>query len=37
MIIFPKEDYKIGDYVNVKVESSTSATLLGTAVEKVNY
>ncbi len=37
MIIFPREDYKIGDYVNVKVESSTSATLLGKAVEKVNY
>lgn len=37
MIIFPKENYKIGDFVNVKVEKSTSATLIGKAVEIVNY
>lgn len=29
MIVFPKGNYKIGDYVNVLVESTTSATLLG--------
>ncbi len=30
--VFPKENYKIGDFVNVKIESCTSATLIGTAV-----
>lgn len=29
VIVFPKENYKIGDYVNVKVETCTSATLIG--------
>jgi tRNA-2-methylthio-N6-dimethylallyladenosine synthase len=33
VIVFPKEHYKIGDFVNVKVEDCTSATLIGTAVE----
>ena len=37
MIIFPKENYSLGDFVNVKVEKSTSATLIGKAVEMVNY
>ncbi len=32
VIVFPKEHYKIGDFVNVKVEDCTSATLIGTAV-----
>ncbi|NVK52983.1 MAG: tRNA (N6-isopentenyl adenosine(37)-C2)-methylthiotransferase MiaB [Flavobacteriaceae bacterium] len=32
VIVFPKEQYKIGDFVNVKVEDCTSATLIGTAV-----
>ena len=32
-IVFPKENYKPGDYVNVKVNDCTTATLLGTAVE----
>ncbi len=32
VIIFPKEHYKIGDFVNIKVEDCTSATLIGTAV-----
>ncbi|AOW21674.1 tRNA (N6-isopentenyl adenosine(37)-C2)-methylthiotransferase MiaB [Urechidicola croceus] len=32
MVIFPKEHYKIGDFVNVKVDDCTSATLLGNAV-----
>ncbi len=27
--VFPKEDYKIGDFVNVKVTNCTSATLIG--------
>lgn len=32
VIVFPKEHYKLGEFVNVKVESCTSATLIGTAV-----
>ena len=32
MIIFPREQYKIGDYVMVLVEECTSATLIGKAV-----
>ncbi|MBY0487368.1 MAG: tRNA (N6-isopentenyl adenosine(37)-C2)-methylthiotransferase MiaB [Flavobacteriaceae bacterium] len=31
-VVFPKEDYKIGDFVNVKIESCTSGTLKGIAV-----
>lgn len=33
VIVFPAEDYKVGDYVMVKVNSATSATLLGEAVK----
>lgn len=33
VIVFPKEQYKLGDFVNVKVEDCTSATLRGVAVE----
>ncbi len=33
VVIFPKEHYQVGDFVNVKIESITSATLLGKAVE----
>jgi tRNA-2-methylthio-N6-dimethylallyladenosine synthase len=32
VVVFPKEDYKIGDFVNVKVERCTSATLIGKAI-----
>jgi len=32
MIVFPKEDYKIGDFVNVKITDCTTATFLGEAV-----
>ncbi len=32
VIVFPKKDYKIGDYVNVKVEKCTTATLIGKIV-----
>lgn len=31
-VVFPKENYKIGDFVNVKVERSTGATLIGKAI-----
>jgi tRNA-2-methylthio-N6-dimethylallyladenosine synthase len=30
--VFPKGDYKIGDFVNVKVNDCTSATLIGEAI-----
>jgi tRNA-2-methylthio-N6-dimethylallyladenosine synthase len=33
MVVFPKENFKKGEYVNVLIESSTSATLLGKAVK----
>jgi len=33
MIVFPKEHYKIGDFVNVKINDCTTATFLGEAVE----
>jgi len=36
VVVFPKENYKIGDFVNVKIDSCTSATLLGTAVDFSN-
>jgi tRNA-2-methylthio-N6-dimethylallyladenosine synthase len=32
VIVFPKENYKMGDFVMVKVEDCTSATLKGSAV-----
>lgn len=33
VIIFPKENYKKGDFVNVLVDDCTTATLFGTAVK----
>src|SRR3546814_18556705 len=30
--VFPKDHYKIGDFVNVKVMDCTSATLIGEAI-----
>ena len=30
--VFPKEKYKVGDLVDVKIEEVTSATLIGTAI-----
>lgn len=32
VVVFPKENYKVGDFVMVKIESCTSATLKGTAI-----
>lgn len=32
MVVFPKEHYKVGDFVNVKINECTSATLIGKAV-----
>jgi tRNA-2-methylthio-N6-dimethylallyladenosine synthase len=31
-VVFPKENYKVGDFVNVKITSCTSGTLKGEAV-----
>jgi tRNA-2-methylthio-N6-dimethylallyladenosine synthase len=31
-VVFPKENYKIGDFVNVKITSCTSGTLKGEAI-----
>lgn len=31
VVVFPKEHYKIGEFVNVEIKDCTSATLLGTA------
>ena len=33
---FPKREYKIGDFVNVKVTDCTKATLIGEAIGKSN-
>lgn len=32
-VVFPKENYKIGDFVNVRITSCTSGTLKGEAVD----
>ncbi len=32
VVVFPKEHYKMGDFVNVKTTNCTSATLIGEAV-----
>lgn len=32
MVVFPKENYKKGDYVHVKIERCTAATLIGEAI-----
>ncbi|MGB0811473.1 MAG: TRAM domain-containing protein, partial [Flavobacteriaceae bacterium] len=32
VVVFPKENFKIGDFVNVQIEDCTSATLIGKAV-----
>ena len=32
VVVFPKEQYKVGDFVNVKITDCTSATLLGSAI-----
>ena len=33
VVVFPKENYKAGDFVNVKITDCTSGTLLGEAVK----
>jgi tRNA-2-methylthio-N6-dimethylallyladenosine synthase len=34
VVVFPKENYRIGDYVFVEVDQCTSATLKGKAIKK---
>ena len=34
VVVFPKENIKKGDYVNVLIERSTSATLIGKVIDK---
>jgi tRNA-2-methylthio-N6-dimethylallyladenosine synthase len=33
VVVFPKAHYQVGDFVNVKIDSCTSATLIGTALD----
>ncbi len=33
VVVFPKEHYKIGEFVNVKVSNCTSGTLIGEAID----
>ncbi|WP_318345303.1 tRNA (N6-isopentenyl adenosine(37)-C2)-methylthiotransferase MiaB [Flagellimonas baculiformis] len=33
VVVFPKEHYRVGDFVNVKINECTSATLIGEAIE----
>jgi tRNA-2-methylthio-N6-dimethylallyladenosine synthase len=32
MVVFPKKDFNIGDYVMVKIKDCTAATLIGEAL-----
>jgi tRNA-2-methylthio-N6-dimethylallyladenosine synthase len=34
-VVFPKENFKIGDFVMVKIESCTSGTLRGVALQQI--
>ena len=34
VVVFPRENYKVGEYVMVQVENCTSATLKGKAIQK---
>jgi len=35
MVVFPKEDYKTGDFVKVLIQDNTSTTLRGIAINKI--
>ncbi len=35
--VFPKGDYKVGDFINVKVNECTTGTLIGEAVSYADY
>ena len=34
VVVFPRKNFKAGDYVNVEVEDATAATLIGKVIEK---
>ena len=36
VVVFPKENYNIGDFVEVLIEKCTSATLIGSAIDYSN-
>ena len=36
VVVFPKENYQVGDFVEVNIKSCTSATLMGKAIELSN-
>ncbi len=36
VVVFNKEDYKVGDFVNVLVKNCTSATLIGKVINYSN-
>ena len=33
VVVFPKQNYKVGDFVDVLIENCTSATLIGSAID----
>ena len=33
VVVFPKKSHKIGDFVNVKINDCTSATLIGESID----
>lgn len=37
VVIFPREDYKLSEFVKVKIKSCSSATMIGEAIEIVEY
>ncbi|OBX20157.1 MULTISPECIES: tRNA (N6-isopentenyl adenosine(37)-C2)-methylthiotransferase MiaB [Bizionia] len=37
VVVFPKEHYKVGEFVNVKINDCTTATLIGEAVGYSNH
>ena len=37
VVIFPRENYKLADFVKVKINSCSSATMIGEVIEKVEY
>ena len=36
VVVFPKENYNVGDFVDVLIENCTSATLIGSAIDYSN-
>ena len=36
VVVFPKENFKIGDIVDVEILNCTSATLIGNGIKKIS-